>query len=102
MSRPAAPLAARLRTPRAAAGIVFSLLYGSAIGLFRSAVPYDPADAGALVLLAGISMSAWLTLLFPAWVLVLSVHILCGPRAAAVDGVPPGGMDHVVRRASAP
>ena len=36
----------------------------------------------AAVLLVGVGFSAWLELLFPAWILVLSVDILAGRRAA--------------------
>jgi len=32
----------------------------------------------ALVLLVSISLSVWFTLVFPAWVLVISVHMLIG------------------------
>jgi hypothetical protein len=48
--------------------------------------------ASALVLLFGISISAWVELLFPAWILALSVDILAvGPRAAAGVRTAPGG-----------
>jgi hypothetical protein len=40
--------------------------------------------AAALVLLVGIGISAWVELLFPAWILALSIDILAGrPRASA-------------------
>jgi hypothetical protein len=38
----------------------------------------------ALILLVGVGISAWVELLFPAWILALSIDILiAGPRAAA-------------------
>jgi hypothetical protein len=44
----------------------------------------------ALVLLVGVGISPWVELLFPAWVLALSVDILAaGSRAS--PGLPPGG-----------
>jgi hypothetical protein len=48
MDRGATATPARLRTPRAAAvaGIVFSLLLGTALVLIRVSVPSDPAEAG--------------------------------------------------------
>jgi hypothetical protein len=45
-----------LRTPRAAAvaGILFALLIGLALTLIRLSIPYDPAEAGArLMITAG-------------------------------------------------
>lgn len=48
MDRGATATPARLRTPRAAAvaGIIFSLLLGTALVLIRVSVPSDPAEAG--------------------------------------------------------
>jgi hypothetical protein len=44
----------------------------------------------ALVLLVGVGISPWVELLFPAWILALSVDILAaGSRAS--PGLPPGG-----------
>jgi hypothetical protein len=37
----------------------------------------------ALVLLVAIGISAWVELLFPAWILAVSIEILAGPSAAA-------------------
>jgi hypothetical protein len=38
--------------------------------------------AAALVLLVGVGISAWVELLFPAWILALSIDILlAGPKA---------------------
>ncbi len=44
----------------------------------------------ALVLLVGVGISPWVELLFPAWVLALSVDILAGGSRAS-PGLPPGG-----------
>ena len=45
----------------------------------------------ALVLLFGVSISAWAELLFPAWILALSIDILAvGPRAPAEVRTAPG------------
>ncbi len=45
----------------------------------------------ALVLLFGIGISAWVELLFPAWILALSIDILAvGPRATAGSRQPAG------------
>lgn len=48
--------------------------------------------AAALVLLIGVGISAWVELLFPAWILALSVDILTAdcklPRAARGNGTP--------------
>ncbi len=64
------------------------VLSATTIGLRTEVIPRWLAIAGylvALVLLFGVSLSAWLNLLFPLWVLVLSVHILVGRRG------PPAG-----------
>jgi hypothetical protein len=46
--------------------------------------------ATALVLLAGVGISAWVELLFPAWILAVSIDILtAGSRASAGSGPPP-------------
>ena len=45
----------------------------------------------ALVLLFGVSISGWVELLFPAWILALSIDILAaGPRASAGVRTAPG------------
>ena len=45
--------------------------------------------ATALVLLAGVGISAWVELLFPAWILAVSIDILtAGSRASAGSGQP--------------
>jgi hypothetical protein len=46
--------------------------------------------ATALVLLVGIGISPWVELLFPAWVLALSLDILVAGPPAAVPITPPG------------
>jgi hypothetical protein len=48
----------------------------------------------ALVLLVGVGISAWVELLFPAWILGLSIDILAARR-------PPPGPDPMVRKAPA-
>ena len=49
----------------------------------------------ALVLLLSISYSLWVTLIFPAWVLIISIHILANnlrrQGAGAEDGASPHG-----------
>ncbi len=47
--------------------------------------------ATALVLLVGVGFSAWVELLFPAWILALSVDIIAvGPRVATgITGTTP-------------
>ena len=93
-----------LRTPRAAAiaGILFALLLGVAFVLIFISQPADPAKPGAwlsdpsrrdavavalnlvpfagiavaIVLLVSIGLTPWVALLFPAWILLLSVEIL--------------------------
>jgi hypothetical protein len=43
--------------------------------------------ASALVLLVGIGISPWVELIFPAWILALSLDILlAGPRALSPEG----------------
>jgi hypothetical protein len=78
---------ARLRTPRAAAaaGILFSRLLGLALILITVSAAEDPAAAGAwltdpacrraVVLLVSVGLTVWVELLFPAWILLLSVDI---------------------------
>ena len=43
--------------------------------------------AAALVLLVGIGISAWVELLFPAWILALSIDILAARRRASAAGM---------------
>jgi hypothetical protein len=49
--------------------------------------------AAALVLLVGVGISAWVELLFPAWILALSIDILAAGRKASADspGTAPQG-----------
>lgn len=68
------------------------------IGLRTEVIPRWLAIAGyavALVLLFGVSLSAWLNLLFPLWILVLSLHILIATRGTTpqADDPPPGVAD---------
>ena len=83
-----------IRTPRAAAvaGIVFSILFATSAVLTAWAIPPGSEDAGTrvhdeakrnavslslqLLPFAGAGFVPWLGLIFPAWVFVLSAHIL--------------------------
>jgi hypothetical protein len=101
-----------LRTPRAAgiAGVLFSLLSGTSLVLSGTAFDPDPfvaidgdGPAGwrvrvvmalmprwlvvttfllALAMLVIVTLSLWVTLLFPAWVLAVSAYVLIRPSSA--------------------
>jgi dolichol kinase len=102
------PAGIPLRTPRAAAvaGIVFSVLLIFMLVVLRTSTPGDPGSAGTwltdsarralvavalnLVPFAGIAF-LWFMLLFPAWVLALSIDILAAGPGSARRPITPGG-----------
>ena len=81
-----AGLAGELRTPKsgAIAGILFALTLGTVIVTMSSAIPRDPVHAGTCITSASnrssvtfaINVIPLTQLVFPIWVLILSLHIL--------------------------
>ena len=75
------------------------------ISLRTHVLPRWLAIAGyacAAVLLISVGLTPWVQLLFPAWIAVLSIHILWRPWAAGERPEVPGGTSRSTRPGSAP